>query len=319
MPKLHIVMYHYVRDLSNSRYPNLKGLTVSQFREQIAFLKKNFHIIDYQELLDYKINRKAIPENSVLLTFDDGYIDHYTNVFPLLMQNNISGVFFVPGKILDQRKMLLVNKIHLLIETVPMQKLKNRFLDFFHLYASPLYPNDTAETLYQKHAVSLRYGDQDTLFVKQMLQFILPQHLRSSLTDQLFSEFIMLPEEMLANEFYINIDQIKTMKKCGMHFGLHGYEHHWLGYLSHDEMQRDIDQAMITMHNVLDEHWMMCYPYGNYNDDLIQYIQEKGCCCGVTTASAIADMKNPNWFCLPRLDTNDFPPKSDCFKKAELL
>ena len=44
----------------------------------------------------------ALPENSVLLTFDDGYIDHYTNVFPLLAEMGIPAFFSMPGKIIAQ-------------------------------------------------------------------------------------------------------------------------------------------------------------------------------------------------------------------------
>ena len=36
-----IVMYHYVRDLKNSRYPNIKGLDIEKFKKQIKFFKEN--------------------------------------------------------------------------------------------------------------------------------------------------------------------------------------------------------------------------------------------------------------------------------------
>lgn len=35
MGKLFVVMYHYTRDLKHSRYPEIKGLDVSLFREQL--------------------------------------------------------------------------------------------------------------------------------------------------------------------------------------------------------------------------------------------------------------------------------------------
>lgn len=37
--KLTVVMYHYVRDLQNSRYPQIKGCDVRLFKEQIKFLQ----------------------------------------------------------------------------------------------------------------------------------------------------------------------------------------------------------------------------------------------------------------------------------------
>lgn len=45
MSKLHIAMYHYVRNLQNSRYPEIKGLDVHLFRDQIEFMKKNFNVV----------------------------------------------------------------------------------------------------------------------------------------------------------------------------------------------------------------------------------------------------------------------------------
>ena len=41
--RLYVVMYHYVRELKYSRYPEIKGLDYHLFKEQIRFLKKNFY------------------------------------------------------------------------------------------------------------------------------------------------------------------------------------------------------------------------------------------------------------------------------------
>ena len=47
--KLNIVMYHYVRDLQNSRYPNIKGLDYNLFKKQIEFFEQAFHGLDKLE------------------------------------------------------------------------------------------------------------------------------------------------------------------------------------------------------------------------------------------------------------------------------
>ena len=39
--KVTIIMYHYVRDLKNGRYPKIKGLDILLFKEQIKYLKKH--------------------------------------------------------------------------------------------------------------------------------------------------------------------------------------------------------------------------------------------------------------------------------------
>lgn len=93
MNRLHTVMYHYTRDLRHSRYPKIKGLDVTLFREQIDYLKTNFHIVTMEEVIAACSGETELPEKAMLLTFDDGYIDNYTFAFPILEEFGIQGSF----------------------------------------------------------------------------------------------------------------------------------------------------------------------------------------------------------------------------------
>ena len=73
-------MYHYVREIKNSNYPNLKGLEFNQFKKQIDYFKKNFNILNNDDFSDILVNKKIPNKKSILLTFDDGYKDHYNYV-----------------------------------------------------------------------------------------------------------------------------------------------------------------------------------------------------------------------------------------------
>ena len=48
-----VVMYHYVRDLKNSRYPNIKGLDIEKFKKQIKFFKENYNFIKIEDIITY--------------------------------------------------------------------------------------------------------------------------------------------------------------------------------------------------------------------------------------------------------------------------
>lgn len=52
MSKLYIVMYHYTRDLTHSRYPEIKRLELPLFREQIHYLKDNFNVVTMEQVID---------------------------------------------------------------------------------------------------------------------------------------------------------------------------------------------------------------------------------------------------------------------------
>ena len=98
--------------------------------------------------------------------------------------------------------------------------------------------------------------------------------------------------------------------------GIHGYDHYWLGNLSEEKMKEDVDKALEIMDPFIDKkQWVMNYPYGSYNDGVLNYIRGKGACLGLTTKVAVADLAQHGLLELPRLDCNDFPPKSEQYKQ----
>jgi len=60
----------------------------------------------------------SLPKNALLLTFDDGYMDHFEYVFPILAKLGVQGSFFPPAKAILEHSVLDVNKIHFILATV---------------------------------------------------------------------------------------------------------------------------------------------------------------------------------------------------------
>jgi len=107
-----IVMYHYVRDLERSRFPAIKGLSVERFRRQLDYIETRYTPIGAEYLLEaLSSSTKDLPPNPILLTFDDGDTDHFTNVFPLSDARGIQGCFFPPAQAVLEHKVLDVNEI----------------------------------------------------------------------------------------------------------------------------------------------------------------------------------------------------------------
>jgi hypothetical protein len=49
-------MYHYVRDLTRTRFPEIRGRTIDEFRFQIDYLQKTKNFISTGQLVDAVIN-----------------------------------------------------------------------------------------------------------------------------------------------------------------------------------------------------------------------------------------------------------------------
>lgn len=309
-----VIMYHYVRDLGKSRYPQIKGLELSYFKNQLEFLMaEGFTFVT----LDDVVHNAGLSDKSVLLTFDDGYIDHYMNVFPILDSYEISGVFSMPGKILRERKVLDVNKIHFILASADILTIKAKLLLQMDYYRGAEFAYPSNEDLYEKLAVANRFDDKDTIFVKRALQVELPERLRNIISDQLFKEFVTDNEANFVSELYMNMDQIKTMHRHGMTFGIHGYDHYWMNRLNEVALRRDLSCALEVFDGVIDSSdWTNCYPYGSYNDDVIRVSQSMGATSGLTTEVALyIPMGGGSLYKIPRMDTNDFPPKSERYKE----
>lgn len=315
--KLYIVMYHYVRNLKNSRYPNIKGLDYGLFKEQIKFLSSQFNIVTMESVIEAYEGKGVLPENALLLTFDDGYMDHFNNVFPVLKDYGIQGSFFVCGRTCIEQKLLDVNKIHFILASQNIKYLLPSLLQKLDYYRGREYNYPSNEELFMEHAIGNRFDTKEVVFFKRILQTVLPEELRNYISSEMFREQVGIQENIFASELYMNLDQIKCMKKCGMFIGIHGYDHYWLNKINDEKMRQDIDKSLECMIDIVDiKTWVMNYPYGSYADNVIDYVKEKGCKLGVTTDVSVASM-NDNRYKLPRLDTNDFPPKSDNYNNIK--
>lgn len=269
-----------------------------------------------------KPNGPELPENALLLTFDDGYIDHYTMVFPVLKESKIQGSFFIPGKAFTENTLLDVNKIHFILASGEIQNIVEdlfRLLDFYRKenFCEEFNSFELSNVqLFEKYAVPSRFDIKETVFVKSILQNVLPEKLREKISSELFEKYVQCPEAVFSRELYMNREQIKCMKDAGMYIGVHGYDHYWLGKLSEHEMKTDINRALDIMSDFIEkDNWVMNYPYGSYNEGVVEYIKERGCSCGLITKVGICNLAEDNKYLLPRLDCNDFPPKSEEYLK----
>ena len=312
MNQLYISMYHYVRDLKHSRYPEIKGMQVEDFRTQVAFLKDNFNIVTMEQVMDAVEHKCDLPENAMLLTFDDGYADHYDYAFPILEDMGIQGSFFIPGKTFVTHQLLDVNKIHYILASADINKLILDVLDRMNHYRGIEFDYPDNDVLLRDYAVANRFDCKETIFVKRMLQTVLPEKLRNTISSELFEKYVGVSENQLAYELYMTEDQIKTMRRHGMFIGLHGYDHYWLGNLSNDEMKKDISSALDALDQFIDrKRWVMNFPYGNYSQEVLEYIRSQGAVVGLATKVGIANLDEENPLTLPRFDCVDFPPRSE--------
>ena len=92
IPHIITLLYHRIDTSETDSW----GICVSvkHFEEQIQFLINNFNIISSGDLIE-KVVTDNISEDSICITFDDGYADNYINAKPILEKYNCPATFFI--------------------------------------------------------------------------------------------------------------------------------------------------------------------------------------------------------------------------------
>lgn len=87
-----VFMYHMIGDEQG----NAAIMTEANLRIQMNYLRDHgYHPITMQELYDYVTKGAPLPEKPVCITFDDGYLDSYTIVYPMMKEYGFPWTLFL--------------------------------------------------------------------------------------------------------------------------------------------------------------------------------------------------------------------------------
>ena len=309
----HIITYHFVREPEKTPYPRIKALHTLEFIGQIEYLQRHFTFVTMEECVQAVHGGRELPANAVLLTFDDGYSDHYRTVLPILLKYGIQGAFFPSAKAVSEFEVLAVNKIHFVLACVDSVEdlLQDLYLNL-DTYRET-YSLESNEYYFEKYAKPWRYDPIEVVFVKRLLQKGLPRPARDRILDHLFAKYVTADEASFAADLYMSREELESMIANGMYVGNHGYDHAWLSQFSPAEQGREIDLSLAFLNEIGAPKvgWVMCYPYGDYNESLLQVVEERHCSVGLTTKPGISRLERSNALTLERLNTNDFPKRAE--------
>jgi len=296
---LTIVMYHYVRDLPRTSFPRIKGLLPARFEGQLDYIARHYTVVGVADVIA-ATRGAALPENACLLTFDDGLIDHYETVYPILRARGLRAGFYPVAMPVEEHRVLDAHKIHFVLATVGSGRLARELKALL---------GGRGEELFRRNASPGRRDSADVVFIKRVLQRELPAAERAAITDWLFRRYVTGEESTFARELYMSFEHLRAMARHGMDVGGHGHAHVWLETLSRQAQREEIERTRVFLRRIgSDRDWIMSYPYGSYNADTLELLLTGGAALGLTTRRGVADLARP--FELSRLDTNDLPVSS---------
>jgi peptidoglycan/xylan/chitin deacetylase (PgdA/CDA1 family) len=298
-----IVFYHYVRDVTRTDFPDIKALSPSGFAAQLDWLQTRFDMID-GPTFERAVRRGAdFDRPTALLTFDDGFVDHYEHVFPVLRSRSLGGIFFLVGSTLGDRPILAnVHKTHFLLSRLGAER-------FARDVAAAL----SAEGVSIPAAIDgregvYRYDEAPDVRIKRILNYDAPYPVADRVLSALFARHIGDSDEF-ARTLYLSSGQIREMARGGMTFGFHTESHPVLSRLNREEQRGELCSGTRAVRELTGQETVsFCYPYGfthTYNTETLEALEEFGYSMAFNTVRREAIVGQERRYELPRFDTRD--------------
>lgn len=87
-----ILMFHDIQDTGDY------SVSKEQFERQMKLIKDNgFNTILFEDLYEYTLNGIELPENPIMITFDDGYQSNYDIAYPILKELDMKATIYIIG------------------------------------------------------------------------------------------------------------------------------------------------------------------------------------------------------------------------------
>lgn len=96
--RIPILVYHYIRVNPDPQDGLGFSLSVTpvNFAAQMDWLVQNgYHPVTTADLVAYLRGERGLPAKPIVITFDDGYADFYTNAIPILRAHDFTAVSYV--------------------------------------------------------------------------------------------------------------------------------------------------------------------------------------------------------------------------------
>ncbi len=284
--ELKVLAYHRILDYpENYQYDKeLISASTDAFEWQVNYIKKNFTPVTFGELVEHYENNVELPKNPIIITFDDGFLDNYTNAFRILKKHDVKATIFISTDYIGSDRTFWFDWLVHLIKTSDKTELK---LDTLN-YRLDLNGKNNTRAAYR--------------LLKKMKK--VPNDMRLAVIDEL--EDICNKNNIASPESGpMTWQQVKEMSDWGIEFGSHTVTHPILSNLNKDELRKELIDSKLTIESKLGKPCdVICYPVGMpgaYNDTVIKCCKDVGYKLGVSYKNGTNYYNNLDHFEIKRM------------------
>lgn len=106
--------YHMVSDGNVPHVNHYRFLSTKEFERDLSYLEKQFDYISYEQIVTRKFRpERRASSTSVCLTFDDGFAECSSVIWPILLRRGATCIFFIITDLIDNRSVFFETRVSL--------------------------------------------------------------------------------------------------------------------------------------------------------------------------------------------------------------
>ena len=259
-----ILTYHRVNDENDQFFP---AMPVSVFQSQMEHLSECYLVLPLEEMAK-RIEDDDIPDNAVVITFDDGYRDNYTQAFPILRRLLIPATIFLATGVIGTNGVLWHDRVFSAFRLTKKTALIGFFERPSNVELSSQEDKLRAQTRVLKFLRGLHERERDVQICRLL-------------------ECLAVGSDVEQERIMLNWEEVSHMRREGISFGSHTVTHPILSRLSQEEVEKQValSSEAIERHACVRPR-TFAYPNGtreDFTETTKHVLKEAGYLCAVTT------------------------------------
>jgi len=306
---LRILAYHRVLDIEDEdKYPfdpELISASTSEFRWQMAYLKAHFSPISFAAFLEMLDRGEPVPSNAVIVTFDDGFEDNYTNAYPILRDMDMPATIFLSTGYIGSADTYWFDTVVNCIYRLGTGQLRLPMLNL--------------ERSIGDSVASRRQLAEDVLGAMK----VVPEKTRIAALDDLLGQHPDI-RELKDNPLSrpMNWEQVQEMSGNGIEFGSHTVSHPILSRVGAEQLEFELHESRKTIEEKTAQSAdVIAYPVGGsmeYSDAVISVARNAGYRMGASYISGVNRLDALHHYGLRRIHVERYTSREE-FQAALLL
>ncbi|MFN8322538.1 MAG: polysaccharide deacetylase family protein [Chitinophagales bacterium] len=249
-----ILVYHGVVENPDHEV-SLGPIGLKQFEQHLQYFQQNFDVVCQDEIFRMYRTGFVPKRKTIALTFDDGYENNYTRVFPLLRKYNFPATMYIISQAIENEDLITWYDIIDFVKT----DLNPGKIDVSMFNRPPLSSIDDLKVF----AKSLNIENRNRLYVEIRKQVKIEDYI-----PQFPREYWKL----------MNRQQLKELSDSGLvEIAAHSHHHPNLGLISLADAGKEITQSKKTLEDLIQkEVYSLAFPDGSYTEDVKKICLEAG-------------------------------------------